>query len=191
MAHRLSADMDPRRLTIFPRAENGLANASPTNNEGGSFVAKTAKRKFDGRDGPVDLELPKFAPTLRVKRKTFTPIDRDPERHYRCIHSVNPEGKRPYCLAQEIALDATEHAYRVVMIRRTRDKSVVGLDIPDPNLLNVLSVFRFQDSLFNVFDRPGFPLSEIAVSHCPQLGLAQVRTISTEVGRSKMQSFLS
>jgi hypothetical protein len=54
-----------------------------------------------------------------------------------------------------------------------------------------LSVFRFQGSLFTVFDRPGFPLSEIAVSHSPQLGLAEVRTISTEVGLLDVQPFPS
>jgi hypothetical protein len=119
------------------------------------------------------------------------PINGDPEQHYRCIHSVDPEGDRPYCLAQEIASDATEHAYRVVMIRRSPDRPVVGLDKPNPNLLNIVSVFRFQGSLFTVFDRPGLPLSEIAVSHSPQLGLAEVRTISTEVGLLDVQPFPS
>ena len=68
---------------------------------------------------------------------------------------------------------------------------VVGLDRPNPNLLNIVSVFRFRDSLFTVFDRPGLPLSEIAVSHSPQLGLAEVKTISTEVGLSDVQLFSS
>jgi hypothetical protein len=54
-----------------------------------------------------------------------------------------------------------------------------------------VSVLRFQDSLFTVFDRPGLPLSEIAVSHSPQLGLAEVKTISTEVGVSDVQLFSS
>jgi hypothetical protein len=95
---------------------------------------------------------------------------------------VDPEGERPYCLAQEIAADATGHAYRVVMIRRSPDRSVVGPDNPNPNLLNIVSVFWFQASIFTVLDRPGLPLSEVAVSHSPQLGLAEVRTISTQVG---------
>lgn len=69
-----------------------------------------------------------------------------------------------------------------MMIRRSPDKSVYGLEDPNPNLLNVVSVFSFQGSLFTVFDRPGLALSEIAVSHSPPLGLAQVRTISVEVG---------
>jgi hypothetical protein len=167
--------MDSRRLTVFPRTGNGLDNA------------RSAGRNGDARPP----QAPKLAPTLRVKRKTFTPIDRDPEQHYRCIHSVDPEGERPYCLAQEVASDAAEHAYQVVIIRRSPDKPVVGLEKPNPNLLNIVSVFRFRDSLFTVFDRPGLPLSEIAVSHSPQLGLAEVKTISTEVGLSDVQLFSS
>jgi hypothetical protein len=95
---------------------------------------------------------------------------------------VDPEGERPYCLAQELASSATAHAYQIVMIRRSPEKPVVGLDNPNPNLLNILSVFRFQGSIFAVFDRPGLLLSEVAVSNSPQLGLAEVRTISTQVG---------
>lgn len=187
--HQLSADMDSRRLTVFPRTGNGVDNHSSINGKGSSTAPSAPKRKFRSENVPVDPKLPKLAPTLRVKRKIFTPLDEDPGRHYRCIHTVDPEGERPYCLAQEIASDAPEHAYRVVMIRRSSDKPVVGLDKPNQNLLNILSVFRFQGSLFTVFDRPGLPLSEIAVSHSPQLGLAEVRTISTEVGRSNVQSF--
>ncbi|CAN9239346.1 unnamed protein product [Alternaria alternata] len=172
--------MDSRRLTVFPRTGNGLDNARFAGRNGDARPPQAPKRKVQSSNESADPKLPKLAPTLRVKRKTFTPIDRDPEQHYRCIHSVDPEGDRPYCLAQEIASDAAEHAYRVVMIRRSPDKPVVGLDKPNPNLLNIVSVFRFQDSLFTVFDRPGLPLSEIAVSHSPQLGLAEVKTISTE-----------
>ncbi|CAN9279157.1 unnamed protein product [Alternaria alternata] len=172
--------MDSRRLTVFPRTGNGLDNARSIGRNGDARLPQAPKRKIQSGNEPADPKLPKLAPTLRVKRKTFTPIDRDPEQHYRCIHSVDPEGERPYCLAQEIASDAAEHAYRVVMIRRSPDKPVVGLEKPNPNLLNIVSVFRFRDSLFTVFDRPGLPLSEIAVSHSPQLGLAEVKTISTE-----------
>ncbi|CAN9238598.1 unnamed protein product [Alternaria alternata] len=172
--------MDSRRLTVFPRTGNGSDNARFAGRNGDTHPPQAPKRKVQSGKEPADPKLPKLAPTLRVKRKTFTPIDRDPEQHYRCIHSVDPEGERPYCLAQEIASDAAEHAYRVVMIRRSPDKPVVGLDKPDPNLLNIVSVFRFRDSLFTVFERPGLPLSEIAVSHSPQLGLAEVKTISTE-----------
>jgi hypothetical protein len=202
LAHRPSADMDSRRLTIFPRAGNGVENASSVNASSvnassvnsssingkvDSAAPSTTKRKFQSENGPVDLTLPKLTPTLRVKRKIFTPLDEDPERHYRCIHSVDPEGERPYCLAQEIASDVSKHAYRVVMIRRSPEKSVVGLNNPDPNLLNIVSVFRFQGSLFTAFDRPGLSLSEIAVSHSPQLGLAELRTISIEVGLSNVR----
>ena len=199
LAHRPSADMDSRRLTVFPRAGNGVENASSVNassvdsssinDKGDSAAPSTPKRKLQSGNGPVDLTLPKLTPTLRVKRKIFTPLNEDPGKHYRCIHSVDPEGERPYCLAQEIASDASKHAYRVVMIRRSPEKSVVGLDNPNPNLLNIVSAFQFQDSLFTVFDRPGLPLSEIAVSHSPQLGLAEVRTICTEVGLSNVRSF--
>ena len=191
VVHRSSADMDSRRLTVFPRTGNGLDNARSAGRNGDARLPQAPKRKVQSGNEPADPKLPKLAPTFRVKRKTFTPIDRDPEQHYRCIHSVDPEGERPYCLAQEIASDAAEHAYRVVMIRRSSDKPVVGLDKPNPNLLNIVSVFRFRDSLFTVFDRPGLPLSEIAVSHSPQLGLAEVKTISTEVGLSDVQLFSS
>jgi len=213
LAHRPSADMDSRRLTIFPRAGNGVENASSVNassvnassvnassvkvssvnsssihGKGDSAAPSTPKRKFQSENGSVDLTLPKLTPTLRVKRRIFTPLDEDPGKYYRCIHSVDPEGERPYCLAQEIASDVSKHAYRVVMIRRSPEKSVVGLDNPNPNLLNIVSVFRFQGSLFTAFDRPGLSLSEIAVSHSPQLGLAELRTISTEVGLSNVRS---
>jgi len=181
--------MASRRLTIFPRTGNDVENASSINGKGDSAALSAPERNFRSENGPVDLKLLKLTPTLRVKRKIFTPLDEDPGKHYRCIHSVDPEGERPYCLAQEIASDTTEHAYRVVMIRRSPDKSVVGLDKPKPNLLNIVSVFRFQGSLFTVFDRPGLPLSEIAVSHSPRLGLAEVRTISTEVKLSNVHSF--
>ena len=183
--------MDSRRLTVFPRTGNGLDNARFAGRNGDARLPQAPKRKVQSSNESADPKLPKLAPTLQVKRKTFTPIDRDPEQHYRCIHNVDPEGERPYCLAQEIASDAAEHAYQVVMIRRSSDKPVVGLDKPDPNLLNIVSVFRFRDSLFTVFDRPGLPLSEIAVSHSPQLGLAEVKTISTEVGVSDVQLFSS
>jgi hypothetical protein len=203
LAHRPSADMDSRRLTIFPRAGNGVENASSVNASSfnassvnsssikgkvDSAAPSTPKRNFQSENGPVDPTPPNLTPTLRVKRKIFTPLDEDPERHYRCIHSVDPEGERPYCLAQKIASDVSKHAYRVVMIRRSPEKSVVGLDNPNPNLLNIVSVFRFQGSLFTAFDRPGLSLSEIAVSHSPQLGLAELRTISTEVGLSNVRS---
>ncbi|EMD66407.1 hypothetical protein COCSADRAFT_24519 [Bipolaris sorokiniana ND90Pr] len=168
--------MDSRRLTIFPRATNGVENANPINRKGGSTEPRAPKRRLYSEDGLIERKLPKPTLTLRAKRKIFIPLNEDPGRHYQCIHIVDPEGERPYCLAQDIASGATENAYRVVMIRRSPDKSVYGLEDPNPNLLNVVSVFSFQGSLFTVFDRPGLPLSEIAVSHSPPLGLAQVRT---------------
>jgi hypothetical protein len=174
--------MDPRRLTIFPRTVQASGNIRTIRGEGSTSAIEAPKPKFYSGDGPLDVEPLRLPAISRAMHKTFTPIDGDPGRHYRCIHIVDPEGERPYCLAQEIAADATGHAYRVVMIRRSLDKSVVGPDKPNPNLLNIVSVFRFQASIFTAFDRPGLPLSEVAVSHSPQLGLAEVRTISTQVG---------
>ena len=181
--------MDSRRLTIFPRTTNGVEDANTINRRGGYADLSALKRKYNREDGLLERKLLKPTPPLRAKRKIFTPLDEDPGRHYRCIHIVDPEGERPYCLAQEIASSATENAYRVVMIRRSPDQSIYGLGDPNPNLLNILSVFRFQGSLFTVFDRPGLPLSEIAVSHSPPLGLAEVRTISVEVRRPHVQSY--
>ncbi|EMD65823.1 hypothetical protein COCSADRAFT_355203 [Bipolaris sorokiniana ND90Pr] len=166
--------MDSKRLTIFPRTTNGVEDANTINRRGGYTELSALKRKLNREDGLVERKLSKPTPSLRVKRKIFTPLDEDPGRHYRCIHIVDPEGERPYCLAQEIASAATENAYRVVMIRRSLDKSIYGLGDSNPNLLNIVSVFRFQGSLFTVFDRPGFPLSEIAMSHSPPLGLAEM-----------------
>jgi hypothetical protein len=174
--------MNPRRLTIFPRTGQALGNISTIREEASTPAIEAPKPKFYSGNRRLDVESLRLPATSRAMHKTFTPIDRDPGRHYRCIHIVDPEGERPYCLAQEIAADATGHAYRVVMIRRSLDKSVVGPEKPNPNLLNIVSVFRFQASIFIVFDRPGLPLSEVAVSHSPQLGLAEVRTISTQVG---------
>jgi hypothetical protein len=178
---RSSAHMDPRRLTIFPRTGQVSGNIRTIREEASTPAIEAPKPKFYSGNGPLDVEPLRLLATSRAMHKTFRPTDGDPG-HYRCIHIVDPEGERPYCLAQEIAADATGHAYRVVMIRRSPDKSVVGPDKPNPNLLNILSVFRFQASTFIVFDRPGLPLSEVAVSHSPQLGLAEVRTISTQVG---------
>jgi hypothetical protein len=174
--------MDSRRLTIFPRAGHGLGNISLNRDETNTPAIEAPKPELYSGNGPLDIELSMLPSTSRAVHKTFTPIDEDPSRRYRCIHTVDPEGERPYCLAQETASDASKHAYRVVMIRRSPDKSVVGLAKPHPNLLNIVSVFRFQGSIFTVFDRPGLPISEVAVSNSPQLGLAEVRTISTQVG---------
>jgi len=187
-------DMDSRRLTVFPRTGTDWDNTSFIRRKDGAPPHRAPKAKTHSDQGPADPKLPKVSKIklpARVKHKIFTPIDGDPGQYYRCIHIVDPEGERPYCLAQDTTSDATEHAYRVVMIRRGPDRSVVGLDKPNPNLLNIVSVFRFEGSLFTVFDRPGLALSEIAVSHSPQLGLAEVKTISAEVGPSRMRLFSS
>lgn len=174
--------MDPRRLTIFPRTGHASGNIRPFREESSTPAIEAPKTKFYRGNGPLDVSPLRLPTTNRTVYKTFTPIDGDPGRHYRCIHIVDPDGKRPYCLAQESASDATEHDYRVVMIRRSSDKPIVGLDKPNPNLLNIVSVFQLQGSIFTVLDRPGLPLSEVAVSHSPQLGVSEVRTISTQVG---------
>lgn len=183
--------MDFRRLTVFPRTGDGLNHANSANDENSAPVPKDAEQKLDGGNGPLDLRLPKISATLHVTRKIFTPVDGDPGLCYNCIHSVDPEGRRPYCLAQQNASNPDRYAYRVVMIRRSAEKLVVGLEKPNPNTLNILSVFRFRGSLFTVFERPGLPLSEIAVSHSPQIGLAEVRTISAEVIKCDLKSFPS
>lgn len=169
--------MDERRLTVFPRTTNGARDVTLLNRNSDSTKPSASKRK---RPDPIFglNKWRKISPAPQI----FTPRDEDPGRHYRCIHIVDPQGERPYCLAQKIASGATKNAYRVVMIRRSPDKPVYRLEEPNPNLLNILSVFRFEGSIFTVFDRPGFPLSEIVASHSPQLGLAEVKTISAEVG---------
>jgi hypothetical protein len=174
--------MDSRRLTIFPSTGHASGNIRQFREEGSTPAIEAPRPKFYRGNGPLDINPLRLPAANRTVYKTFTPIDGDPGRHYRCIHIVDPDGERPYCLAQEIASDATEHAYRVVMIRRSSDKSIVGLDRPNPNLLNIVSVFQLQGSIFAVLDRPGLPLSEVAVSHSPQLGVSEVRTISAQVG---------
>jgi hypothetical protein len=168
--------MVARRLTIFPRTGH---NVSINRHETNPPAIEAPKPELYSGNRLLDVELSMLPSNSRAVHKTFTPIDGDPRRRYRNIHIVDPEGERPYCLAQETASDATEHAYRILMIRRSPDKPVVGLVRPHPNLLNIVSVFRFQGSIFTVFDRPGLPLSEVAVSNSPQLGLAEVRTLST------------
>ena len=101
--------MDSRRLTIFLRT--GLGSIRPIRGEASTPVIEAPKPKIYSGNGPLDLELPRLPATSRAVHKTFTPIDGDPREHYRCIHIVDPEGERPYCLAQEIDLDAAEHAY--------------------------------------------------------------------------------
>ncbi|KAF2843847.1 hypothetical protein T440DRAFT_484604 [Plenodomus tracheiphilus IPT5] len=165
--------MGSRRLTIFPSTGHVLGNIRAIRDEASTPTIEAARPKLYKGNGPLDVNLSMHPATSHSGHKTFTPINGDPGQQYRCMHIVDPEGERPYCLAQEIASHATEHAYRVVMIRRGPDKPVVGLARPNPNLLNIVSVFQFQSSIFTVFDRPGFPLSEIAVSHSPQLGLAE------------------
>jgi hypothetical protein len=174
--------MGSRRLTIFPKTGSPPDEVTNTTRGEGSIIPKRgSKRKFNSRDGIVDLELPRaLAPTANM-HKVFAAIQEDPEIFYQCIYIVDPEGRRPYCLAQEKTLTANECPYRIVMIQRSAAKAVVGTNKPHPTLLNIISLFQFNDSLFTVCDQPGLPLSEIAICHSPQLGLAQIQTISKEV----------
>jgi hypothetical protein len=184
--------MEDRRRTIFPRTGNALDKATNViRNEGSFGPIRNTKRKFNG-DRIVDLELPRaLAPTgnqqlpastpTRNPQRVFTPVDNDPEEFYQCMYIVDPKAERPYCLAQEKTLTNNECPYRIVIIRRSAVRDVIWTSGPHPNLLNIITVFRFDNSLFTVLDRPGLPLSELAVCYSPQLGLAQIQTISKEV----------
>lgn len=186
--------MESRRLTLFPKTGIPLDRANVDHGIDSVTQSKAPKRKFHGTDGPVDLELPRVVEPRKTRNtrepvgedfsannmnRVFTPIPQDPDQIFQCIYLVDPEGIRPYCVVQELRPD--EHPHRTVMIRRSADRTVVGLSKPAPNLLNIHGVFRFNGSLFTAFDRPGFPLSEIAVCQSPQLGVAQIKTISKEV----------
>jgi hypothetical protein len=172
--------MISRRLTIFPKTGHALQTTVRDRNE--DVPKRGSNRIFNNADKLVDLELPKALSVASERHKVFTPVEDDPERFYQCIYLVDPEGTRPYCLAQEKMLTTNECPYRIVMIRRTTIRAVVGPSKPSHNLLNIISAFRFNDSLYTVFDRPGLSLSEISLCHHPQLGLAQIQTISKEVG---------
>ena len=186
--------MEPWRLTLFPKTGISFDKANVEHGRDNVAQSKAPKRKFSGVDGPVDLKLPRVVEPKKTHNtresagedfstnnmnRVFTPISQDPDQIFQCIYLVDPEGIRPYCLAQELYPD--EHPHRTVMIRRSADRTVVGLSKPVPNLLNIHDVFKFDSSLFTAFDRPGFPLSEIAVSRSPQLGVKQIKTISKEV----------
>jgi hypothetical protein len=163
---------------MFPTTRHARDELARTVRNEDSFTPLRGPiRKFSG-DAIVDLELPR---ALSLASKVFLPVDEDPERFYQCIYAVDPHGARPYCLAQEKTLTANVCPYRIVMIRRSTARDVVGTNKPNPHLLNIIGVYRFNGSLFTIFDRPGFPLSEVALCHSPQLGLAQIQTICKEV----------
>jgi hypothetical protein len=169
--------MASRRLTVFPRSES-LSDQVNVRQEKAS---RDLKRKFNSTGGPIELKLPRILTAKNNTHKIFIPTEQNPSQIYRCIHLVDPEGERPYCVAQETAAEANEYPYRIVMIRRTANREVTGLANSSPNLLNVIKVFQFEGSTFTVLDRPGFLLSEIVVSHSPQLGAAEIKTIGKEV----------
>jgi hypothetical protein len=69
--------------------------------------------------------------------------------------------------------------YRIVLIRRSEIKVVLGITKLNLNVLNLLDVFRFENSLFTVFKRPGTLLLDIVI--LPDLGVSHIKTISREV----------
>lgn len=170
--------MGSRRLTIFPNKGHHLDAHAPHDS---APPIRATKRRFHSGDRPVDLELIKGSASVKTMHKVFTPIDEDPGHLYKCISIVDPDGGRPYCLAQERDLQSNECPYRIVMVRRSTDRAVFGTTKPHSNLLNIIRVFRFDNSIFTVFDRPGLALSEIAVSHSREMGLTELKTISREV----------
>ncbi|KAJ6280806.1 hypothetical protein J3E71DRAFT_362224 [Bipolaris maydis] len=108
--------------------------------------ASPNKRKNESTEpSAIKRKLYSEEGTIGIKRKIFTLLDKDPGKFYWCIHIVDPEGER------------------------LLGKFVYSLEDPNPNLLNVVFVFRL-----------GLPLSKIAVSYSPRLGLAEVKTISAE-----------
>jgi hypothetical protein len=119
--------MGSRWLTISPSTGHAMGNISTNCNKASTSQIKAPKPEFYSGNGLLDVKLPVPPATSQAVHKTFTPIDRGPRQRYRCIHIVGPEGERPYCLAQEIVSDATEHAYRVVMIRCSPAKPIIGL----------------------------------------------------------------
>jgi hypothetical protein len=168
-----------RRKTVFLTTRNALGSDADDNIRSEDVAqARGTKRKFNSGSGLIQLNLPRV---LEDTHKFFTPIEEDPERFYQCICLVEPDGDRPYCLAQEKTLTTNEWPYRIVMIRRSATRVVVGTSKPDPNLLNIIGIFHFDNSAFTVLERPGLSLPEVAVCHSPELGLAQIQTISKEV----------
>lgn len=176
--------MDSRRLTLFPKTDTITSSESAPPAAGPRAAGfppsgSTAKRKFQGTDSPIDLKLPKLARS--TGNKVYTPIEEDIERFYKAIYIVDPDGPKPYCLVHVNTRHESENAHRVVMIRRYSDRAVVGTSRPNLNLINILEAFRTDGSIFVVFDRPGVPLSDIAISHSLPLEVRELRTISREV----------
>jgi hypothetical protein len=103
--------MDSRRLTIFPRTAHASGNIRQFREEDSTPAIEAPKPKFYRGNKLLDINPLRLPAADQTVYKTFTPIDGDPRQHYWCIHMVDPDRERLYCLAQEIALDATEHAY--------------------------------------------------------------------------------
>ncbi|OAL56163.1 hypothetical protein IQ07DRAFT_595771 [Pyrenochaeta sp. DS3sAY3a] len=165
--------MDSRRITVFPKTGNTLINAD--------IIPRASKRKILTSDRPISLELPRVFGSIKIGHKVLNPKEQNPDEIYKCIYLVDPQGKRPYALAQERNTDKNLQAYRIVMIRRTApNRAVVGIDRPHVNVLNILDVFQFDGSTFTIYDRPGLPLSELIVCVTPQIGVSEIQTISKE-----------
>lgn len=91
--------MDFRRLTVFLRTGYGLDHSNNANDKDSAPLLNDVERKFYDDSGPLDLGLPKISATLYATRKIFTLVDSNLELCYHYIHSVDLEGRRPYCLA--------------------------------------------------------------------------------------------
>ena len=177
--------MDSRPLTLFPTTSysDKLEHANSIPNQFPSTRAtekRPPKRTFGG-ETKVDLQLPKHTSTIKNNplARPINPKRQNPETLYHCIQIIKPLDQPTICLAQERS-GAGEHVeqYRVVLIRRSEIKAVFGLSPANPNVLNILAVFEYENSLFTVFDRPGVPLSQIAL--LPSLGVTEIKTISKE-----------
>lgn len=171
---RIISNMEQRRLTIFPRAAD-LQELTPFADEADRTSTSGSKRTFSGHEGPIHLRLPKAV------QKVFKPSDQDPQEFYECIYIVDPEGENPYALAQEVLSPRNESALRVVMIRRSTIRAIVGTSKPNANLLNIVRAFHYNGSIFTVLDRPGLPLSALLVPKHPCFGVEELRTVSREV----------
>jgi hypothetical protein len=114
----------------------------------------------------------------RPEAKPIVPRDVDGELCYHSILVTHSERDQPYMLAQDIQKGEGrfEPAPGIVVIRKC-ERQVFA--VHHPNLLNILEVFKFGDTKFTVSDRPGVPLSDMAM--CAMLSIENIKTISVEV----------
>ena len=83
------------------------------------------------------------------------PKEGDPDEIYQCLQIVIPIDSPQYCIAQ------AKSEYSIVAIKRVPVMEVYSIRQPSPCILNILDAYRYQDSLFLVFERPGISLSKI------------------------------